>query len=712
MKKASNDNEEKSHEAGAEPAATAKRGKKGQEAEKGVAEVVEKGTRPRKPKTTKPNSAEEEPESLKKPEKVTKEPADDGKSKAEKKTKTKRSKAETDIAAQESSTVAPDVAMDEGPFETMLNLEKEHVPGTAEKRIATARQASRAAKTTKKPAKESKTSNVESANDSILDIAVNGANLAKKRAKSSTEKVRQAANTKNAVAEKAAEVTEAVKESAKFETGKAKQGAKSLAAAEEAPAAAVDIVKSKAKSGAEKIKHGMKSKYSKTVGVDQSVNFAEPTEEQKPGASKSRKRKAPASADAEVSKASILDPLVEDASAKKKQKKETTKAKPIGDTVGELLAMAAEGANAARASLGGIATSIIEGASETVERATGAKKSAKASSKKAKVKGKASVEDVDGSSGKLAADAGPGYADSEDDSIDEPDDQMTALLAGFEGDDDEESIVGSGFQQGQEIPPLPQAETTIRKLEDVKSDANEGPGVVYVGRVPHGFYEHEMREYFSQFGDISRLRLSRNRKSGASKHYAFIEFNLAGVAKIVAATMDNYLMFGHILKCKNVPKEQVHDNIWKGANKRFKSVPWNKIEGRKLEMGLGREQWAGKIEGEKKRRASKNQKTKEIGYEFETTDLKGVDQVPVKSAAKKIENREKVEEEKSLVTAGGADGNDTVVVVSEEIKTKKVKGKSKEATIARAGKPKRALEIGEEARGSSAKKIRRKSATA
>jgi nucleolar protein 15 len=37
-------------------------------------------------------------------------------------------------------------------------------------------------------------------------------------------------------------------------------------------------------------------------------------------------------------------------------------------------------------------------------------------------------------------------------------------------------------------------------------------GVVYLGRIPHGFYEEQMRAYFSQFGDISRLRLSRNKK--------------------------------------------------------------------------------------------------------------------------------------------------------------------------------------------------------
>ena len=37
-------------------------------------------------------------------------------------------------------------------------------------------------------------------------------------------------------------------------------------------------------------------------------------------------------------------------------------------------------------------------------------------------------------------------------------------------------------------------------------------GVVYLSRIPHGFYEDQMRAYFSQFGEISRLRLSRNKR--------------------------------------------------------------------------------------------------------------------------------------------------------------------------------------------------------
>ena len=142
-----------------------------------------------------------------------------------------------------------------------------------------------------------------------------------------------------------------------------------------------------------------------------------------------------------------------------------------------------------------------------------------------------------------------------------------------------------------------------------------------------------MRSYFTQFGEITRLRLSRNKKTGASKHYAFIEFASSEVADIVAKTMNNYLMFGHILKVRRIPEEQVHKDLWKGANKRFKVIPWAKIHGGQLKMAKGREYWRLKEQREKERREKKEAVLKEYGYEFDMPALKSVDDVPMKDVA-------------------------------------------------------------------------------
>ncbi|KAJ8060055.1 hypothetical protein OCU04_011665 [Sclerotinia nivalis] len=141
-----------------------------------------------------------------------------------------------------------------------------------------------------------------------------------------------------------------------------------------------------------------------------------------------------------------------------------------------------------------------------------------------------------------------------------------------------------------------------------------------------------MKAYFSQFGDILKIRLSRNRRTGASKHYAWIQFGSKGVAEIVAKTMDNYLLFNHILKVKLVPDEQLPEDLFKGANRRFKKVPWNKIEGRRLEQGAGEEQWEKRISKAEKKREIAAEKSKQIGYEFEVPKIKsakGVSKMPV-----------------------------------------------------------------------------------
>eukprot|EP00244_Chara_vulgaris_P003620 TRINITY_DN1671_c0_g1_i2.p1 TRINITY_DN1671_c0_g1~~TRINITY_DN1671_c0_g1_i2.p1 ORF type:complete len:474 (+),score=140.70 TRINITY_DN1671_c0_g1_i2:472-1893(+) len=98
------------------------------------------------------------------------------------------------------------------------------------------------------------------------------------------------------------------------------------------------------------------------------------------------------------------------------------------------------------------------------------------------------------------------------------------------------------------------------------------PRVIFLSRVPHGFYEDQMLHFFGQFGTVTRMILSRNKKSGASRHYAFIEFQSSEVAAIVADCLHNYLIDGKILQCKLVPPEKVHPKTFFRANRVFK--PW------------------------------------------------------------------------------------------------------------------------------------------
>ena len=155
-----------------------------------------------------------------------------------------------------------------------------------------------------------------------------------------------------------------------------------------------------------------------------------------------------------------------------------------------------------------------------------------------------------------------------------------------------------------------------------KSPVLPGAGVIFLSHIPHGFYEDQMRAYFSQFGEITRLRMARNRTTGASKHYAYIEFRHAAVAKIVAETMHNYLMFGRLLKCHLVEPDTLHPEVFKGANRKFKVIPWQKISKARHNAEKSPEQ----LEAAKKRQVehikSVEERCRELGINWDASELK------------------------------------------------------------------------------------------
>ena len=42
--------------------------------------------------------------------------------------------------------------------------------------------------------------------------------------------------------------------------------------------------------------------------------------------------------------------------------------------------------------------------------------------------------------------------------------------------------------------------------------------------------------------------------------------------------MDNYLIMGHLLQCKVIPKDKVHSELWVGANRKWRVVPRARVE--------------------------------------------------------------------------------------------------------------------------------------
>ncbi|KAH9768862.1 RRM domain-containing protein [Citrus sinensis] len=174
-----------------------------------------------------------------------------------------------------------------------------------------------------------------------------------------------------------------------------------------------------------------------------------------------------------------------------------------------------------------------------------------------------------------------------------------------------------------------------RKLTEEKPLVNKAT-VLYIGRIPHGFYEKEMQAFFSQFGAIKRLRIARNKKTGQSKHFGFIEFNDPEVAEVVADAMHGYLLFEHILQVHLIPPEHVHPKLWRGFNPRYKPVDWVQVERKRQNKERTLEEHKKLVEKILKRDQKRRKRIEAAGIEYECPEIVG----NVMPAPKKIKFNE------------------------------------------------------------------------
>lgn len=207
-------------------------------------------------------------------------------------------------------------------------------------------------------------------------------------------------------------------------------------------------------------------------------------------------------------------------------------------------------------------------------------------------------------------------SESDQESTDLLPEKRDELLKGFESDssDEENDVDDTRIIQLSNLTP------SIKKAVSKADKATES-GVLYIGHIPHGFYEEEMTSYFSQFGTLTNLRISRSKKTGNSKHYGFIEFADRGVAEIVAETMHNYLLAGRLLQVILLTPEEYKKKggreLFKGAGRKFKTIPWATISKRRVEESKTKERWAELQKRENKRRSQRKSKIAKAGIEYD-----------------------------------------------------------------------------------------------
>ena len=264
--------------------------------------------------------------------------------------------------------------------------------------------------------------------------------------------------------------------------------------------------------------------------------------------------------------------------------------------------------------------------------------------------------------------------------------KSSSAAAGFGDDDDDDAlslrdatyadkkvVVAKKTLTTSGTTMKPSGDYVVVSAKTKTKKKSSKPRVVYVGSLPHGFYEAQMRSYFGQFGDVLRVKVSRNKKTGKSKHYAFVEFKHAEVAAIVAESMDNYLLGNHVLKVKLMRPEDVHPEMFKGVKggvgekvaerSGFKIVPWNKRaaeqHNKKRDEGGERKRLKRLAKKEKERM----KKIKESGIEY---DFDGGYEKKLMEKMKDLNVKKTTETKKKRKAT-------TTTTTTKETKTKKTK---------------------------------------
>lgn len=89
----------------------------------------------------------------------------------------------------------------------------------------------------------------------------------------------------------------------------------------------------------------------------------------------------------------------------------------------------------------------------------------------------------------------------------------------------------------------------IRHKKGVKTQSSRYIGEqvqIYVGNLPYRINEYDLKNYFSQYGEITHVRIVKNSRTGRSKGYAFVSFITPKEAKKALVA------HGHDLKGRSI----------------------------------------------------------------------------------------------------------------------------------------------------------------
>lgn len=79
---------------------------------------------------------------------------------------------------------------------------------------------------------------------------------------------------------------------------------------------------------------------------------------------------------------------------------------------------------------------------------------------------------------------------------------------------------------------------------------------IYVGQLPYSVKEDELREIFSEFGEIASLKLIKDRFSGQSKGFGFIEMPNNSEADQAIKALNKSMLQGREIKVNQAEEKR------------------------------------------------------------------------------------------------------------------------------------------------------------
>jgi len=86
---------------------------------------------------------------------------------------------------------------------------------------------------------------------------------------------------------------------------------------------------------------------------------------------------------------------------------------------------------------------------------------------------------------------------------------------------------------------------------------------IYLGQLPNNVNEEELRELFSEYGEIASLNLVKDNYSGQSKGFGFIEMPNNSEADKAIKALNKSMLKGHEIKVNQAEERRKKSNFRK-----------------------------------------------------------------------------------------------------------------------------------------------------